>query len=238
MLKTLRREAVEKPWILGTLFGGLAVLFVFGMGWWGFGQAGRDIVADVGSRSLSLGEYQRAYQNTLNQYRSALGDRFSSEMEKQLNLRRVSLEQSINRLLWIQYAERLGLTVSDAELKRAIMDVPVFRQAGRFDPEYYKHLLASNQMRPEQFEKTIRDDILVERAQALVGDSVALTSEEIAQAQKIAAEKAGKNKSAPPDLPRLVQSRILAQKKSLAIEGFTTQLRKEYKVTIKPEYLS
>ena len=49
--------------------GFIAISFIVGMGWWGFGEQAGSVVATVGDLSISSDEFKRAYENTYRFYK-------------------------------------------------------------------------------------------------------------------------------------------------------------------------
>jgi hypothetical protein len=63
----------------------------------------------------------------------------------------------------LQEADRQGLVASDEEVRTKVREMPVFQKDGRFDPLHYKEVLKANNFSPGQFEKAIREDILLQQ---------------------------------------------------------------------------
>ena len=117
------------------------------MGWWGFGQEGGNVVASVGDQVVPLDEYRRAYENTYRFYKDKGQNDIKDEFLKQF-----VLEQLIDNRMWLHVAKEMGLTVSDEDLRKAIMQRTEFQKNGNFDPEAYRRLLSANRLTPASFE--------------------------------------------------------------------------------------
>ncbi len=223
LLKIIRKGAIENPWFFRLFMGALAVTFTLTMGWWGFEQTESNAVAKVDRASVSIEEYQRAYQNASNFYREIFQDKFDDK-----DLRKRVIDELVDRKLWLQEARRMKLVVSDEELKRSITELPGFQKEGKFDPELYRRILALEHYTPEGFERQHRDELLVEKVKALVKESVALTPSE--------EEEAKKSNPANPDPDRAV-SDLLFQKKQRALNAYTLALREKASINVKEELL-
>ncbi|HSA65734.1 MAG TPA: SurA N-terminal domain-containing protein, partial [Nitrospira sp.] len=147
MIKILRFANEKYPWFLAITIGFIAITFVVGMGWWGFGEQSGSVVATVGDQSISLDEFKRAYENTYRFYREKVPGEFKDETIKQY-----VVEQLVDHRVWLIAAHNMGLTVSDDDLRESILQIPEFQRNGRFDPEHYQRLLAANHMTPSIFE--------------------------------------------------------------------------------------
>ena len=224
MLKIMRRGAIENPWFYRIIMGGLAVAFMISMGWWGFSGSGEsNAVAQVDQAPISLDEYHRAYQNLSNVYREIFQDKYDDKL-----VRKQAIDQLVERKLWLKEAQRMNLTVSDAELRDSIVKLPGFQRDGKFDPEIYRRVLAFEHFTPEAFERQQREQLLIVKANALVKDAVALTPME--------AEEAKKSNPNNPDPDRAVAD-LLFQKKEKAVRAYALGLKNEASIHIKDEML-
>ena len=80
MIKILRFANEKYPWFLAIMMGFIAVSFIVGMGWWGFGEQSGSVVATVGDLPISLDEFKRAYENTYRFYKEKVpGDGVTDE---------------------------------------------------------------------------------------------------------------------------------------------------------------
>ena len=223
MLKIIRQGAIENVWFYRIIMISLAVAFLISMGWWGFQSSHENAVAKVDRASVSLEEYQRAYQNASNFYRQIFQDKYD---EKELRKRVV--DELVDHKLWLQEAKRMKLAVSDEELKRSITQLPGFQREGKFDPDLYRRILANEHYTPEGFERQQRDELLVDKAKTLVKESVALTPSE--------EEDAKKSNPSNPDPDRAV-SDLLFQKKQRALNAYTLALRQKASINVNEEFL-
>lgn len=223
LLKIIRKGAIENPWFFRLIMGGLAVAFTVTMGWVGFGNTEDHAIAKVDRASISIEEYQRAYQNASNFYREIFQDKFDDK-----DLRKRVIDELVDRKLWLQEARRMKLVVSDEELKRSITELPGFQKEGKFDPQLYRLVLAREHYTPEGFERQHREELLIEKVKTLVKESVALTPSE--------EEEAKKSNPANPD-PDRAASDLLFQKKQRALNAYTLALRQKAAINVKEELL-
>ena len=116
-----------------------------------------------------LKEYNHAYQNAIKQYRDALGSSFSEKMIEELKLGERVLDDLISKVLMMQEAKRLGLTVSDEELRGVdrIHSRP-FRWRANLIRRIYERALQLNRMSTEQFEQMQRENLILTKLVTLV----------------------------------------------------------------------
>ena len=91
------------------------------------------------------------------------------------------LQQLVNEQAMIAEADRLGMTVTDDEVRQRILAMPEFQLNGQFIGEaQYQAMLntARPPMTPGEFEAGLRRQLLVEKLRAVVTDWVAVTDAE------------------------------------------------------------
>ena len=185
MLDRMRRHKGWLKWSLALVV--LAFVFLYVPGF--MDQTGgvglpSDVIARVGEREISLLEFQQIYSRQLQAYRLESGGEISEEVLRSLGIDRQILQQMIDGHAALAEAERLGLEVSDAEVRERILTFPAFQIDGRFIGEAsYRQLLQQQRppLSPSQFEEEIRNEILVERLQAAVTGWVRVSDAEIAE---------------------------------------------------------
>ena len=172
MLKVLRENVKYLSWILWVIIA-LFVLFIFAD--FGAGLGGtRDTVswaAKVGSSTISRTEFQHSLRIMDNQYRRQFGEQYTSELAKQLQLPLRALDKAITDKILLREAERIGLKVSDAEVRDAILE-EFHDDQGRFvGQEQYTQVLQQNGYTVASFEEEIRQQLLKQKlASALRAD--------------------------------------------------------------------
>jgi peptidyl-prolyl cis-trans isomerase D len=128
---------------------------------------GNDGVATVDGKTITQQEWESAQRRQLDQARQMMGAQFDQKMfdtpeAKQAVLDQLVAERAINAEI-----VRDKLTVDDAALQKAILEIQAFRKEdGSFDMDRYKAALAAQGMTPEMFDQRMRHDLAV---QQLVG---------------------------------------------------------------------
>ena len=137
----------------------------------GAGAAPEDAIATVDGQPVLVGTYQRAYNNQLQNLRSAYGDQFDERMLQQMGIGQRLLQQLLDEEAVQAEARRLGIRVSDEEVKQRIMSIPAFQVNGQFmGSERYENFLRMQRppIRPAEFERDVRRQLISEKLQLLV----------------------------------------------------------------------
>jgi len=158
----------------------IVVVFMF----WGVGsfrnrQAA--VVASVNGMPITYDEYNRAYNDLIEQMNRQFGNNLNDEAIKMLQVKKQALDRVINRRLMLAEADRLGFRMSDQELVDTIQSIPAFQRDGKFDNNLYQRILNSLRMTPEGFERDQRDTILIEKLRAFVAGNVKVSDAEARQ---------------------------------------------------------
>jgi peptidyl-prolyl cis-trans isomerase D len=193
MLKVLRENVKYLSWILWVVIG-VFVLFVFvdfGGGVSGLGPA-QTTAARVGSHKVSLAEFQQQYRETEQRLRQLYGEAFTPEQARQLRLPLRVLDEMVNKQILLAEARGLGLAVTDAELREAILAVPVFKDdKGRFVGDAtYAEILKSNNRTVDLFESGLREELLLQKLNNALLANVWVSDQEVERAYRDQTEKA------------------------------------------------
>jgi hypothetical protein len=232
MIKTMRDASHNHPWLLKSIMGILAVAFVITMGWWGFGEQAGNAVASVGDLTVSRDEFRRAYENMYRFYKEKVPGEFKDETIKQY-----VIEQLVDNRLWLIAAKDMGITVSDADLREMIVQIPDFQKNGAFDPDLYQRLLAANHLTPAIFEAAQTKEILGNKARMVVRDSVALTPAEIAEGQALQARPQDSDPAKAATAKERILQDMLFQKQQRALVAYQESLKAKVPIKIHRELL-
>jgi len=176
MLNLLRQHA--RSWIIKFLLLLIVIVFIF-WGGYTYHDRDRDTIATVNDRAITIGEYNRAYDQLVEMYRRQLGEAFSADMIRQFNVRQQALEMLIERHLLLMAAQELGLTATVDEIRDQILQYPVFQTNGRFDEQQYRLVLQQSRMTPESFEQQLGQDLSLMKVEDFIRRRAMVTEEEI-----------------------------------------------------------
>jgi len=195
MLKVLRDNIKYLSWILWVVIG-LFVLFVFvdfgAGGLRGGGLGGGNWAAKVGGETVSMEDFADAYRAMDRQNRQRFGEQYTEELAKQMQLPLRAVQQLVSERIMIAEAHRLGLTVSDDEVRDTILKIPTFQDKdGNFSEENYTNAVQNGfQLPVVKFEREVRKDILLRKLENALAAGIYVSDDEVEQSYKGQVEKA------------------------------------------------
>lgn len=185
MLQTLRDKPIIRKVVLWTVL----VVMVLGIGI-GVTAVFEDLLTgdmtsttsgpwalQVGSETISTLAFQSELRNVA---RDVEAQGLGQLPDAQARTRFEAMRRLVRRSLETQEARRAGLDVSDQEVSDRITSLPSFQRDGRFiGRDEYTRLLASNDIDVNIFEQGIRDSVLVEKWEQLVGAGATVSDREV-----------------------------------------------------------
>src|SRR5438876_1801404 len=185
MLDRMRRQKRWLKWSLGLVCLAFVIFYIpdFLRGT-GADAASGDTIARVEGREITAGEFRRTYQAQLQAYRAAYGANMSEQLLKQLGIEQQILQQLVEERAALAEADRLGIQVSDEEVRRRILSMPAFQENGQFigEPRYQQLLrMQRPPMTPSEFEENVRRGLTVEKLRAAITDWLSVTANEVEQ---------------------------------------------------------
>lgn len=162
MLNTLRNSAGS--WFVKILLGILVLSFAV----WGVGdifrKVGREHLADIGGREISVAQFQRAYDNQISMRSNQIGRRLTSEEIRKMNIGEQVIDLLMNTAAIGIHADRLHLGITEAVVADSIKDNPAFQGAdGKFDAARFQQLLRENGLNEPRFVALQREDLVHEQ---------------------------------------------------------------------------
>jgi len=150
----------------------------------GADAASSDTVARVEGHEITGGDFRRTYQAQLQAYRAAYGGNMSEQLLKQLGIEQQILQQMVDEQAAIAEGARLGVTVSDEEVRQRIFATPAFQENGQFiGDQRYQQLLRMQRppMIPAEFEDGVRRSLTVEKLRSLLSGWLSIPDNELEQ---------------------------------------------------------
>ncbi len=141
-----------------------------------------DVLAQVGDQEITVGEFQTIFRRQLQSYQVQSGGEITADLLRSMGIDRQLLQQVIDEYAALQEAARLGVTVSDAEVREAIVSLPAFQQDGEFIGEAaYLQMLRMQQppMAPAEFEENVRRSLMLQRLQAALTDWITVSDDDV-----------------------------------------------------------
>jgi peptidyl-prolyl cis-trans isomerase D len=169
----------HKKYLIVTIW--ISTIAFIGAGFVGWGQydygdkAGA--VAKVGEISITQEELQKSYSGLFNQYNQLFGGKLDEKQAQAFGLQRQALKSLIDQALILNLAQNYSIKVSDEELLKLIQSQDSFHKDGAFNRELYEQLLKQNRITIQEYEKTIRRDLLIQKTLMLFAPSIGKAEE-------------------------------------------------------------
>jgi peptidyl-prolyl cis-trans isomerase D len=229
------------PIIIKVLLTVVTVTFVLTGGWLLGKEETTDYAAKVGRYKITMQQYEDSLYRMQEFYRRIYQGNMPEEVMKKLDLGKRAIEALVDKRMLLQEAEKEGISVSDREVADAVMENKSFQgDDGRFSKARYVEVLKANGMNPALFERSLREDLIVDKFKKMVKDSVYLSEDDVREAYK--KQLASQNKpfkeeefqAQKQNLWRI--QTLIEQEKALA--SFMAGLKDSYKVVINPRLLA
>jgi peptidyl-prolyl cis-trans isomerase D len=173
----MRKNA--KSWIVKLLFGIIIIVFVFFYGYSGTRNEKDTVLASVGDKKITIADYQEEYKNQLQFYRSIYQGQITDEMIRQMGLKQKALENLIDREILLQEAEKKNIQASPEEIRKSIMESPVFQENGAFSQKNYERALRYYGLSLADYEQSQGKGLIIKKLQDLVKSAARVSDKEI-----------------------------------------------------------
>lgn len=184
MLDHLRKHS--KSWIIKFILALMTVGLILFFGYSGLQKASKGSgvgdsasIAKVNGENIPEGQFQQAYEAQLKFYEQiAKGNVPPSLLQ---NLKTNVLKRLIDTLLMAQQARSVGLAVSNKELAQEITSNPNFQKEGGFHKKFYLEQFKPyyERINGKDYEDSLRQDILAEKFEKFIKDSVSVSEDEV-----------------------------------------------------------
>ncbi len=173
MLDGMRSGA--QSWAIKLAFGLIILVFIF----WGIGSntSSSGVVAKVNGEPITINEFQQSYTQMANEIKSVMPD-ITDEQLKAFALEQRVLQNLVIGKLFLSESKRLGLEISIAELRSALMGIPFFNdETGKFSQKIYEERLKAVGQTPAVFENSLRMDLLPQKFQEVLTSGISADPE-------------------------------------------------------------
>ncbi|MEY3953242.1 MAG: hypothetical protein RLZZ397_122 [Pseudomonadota bacterium] len=172
MFDFIRQHTKLMGFLLALLI--IPAFVLFGIGNYSSYQERSEAVAEVGSQTITREMWEQSHQREIERIRESIPGIDIKKLDT-AQARYATLLQMVNQQLLMEAANDMRITVSDGQLARNLLTLPVIanlRDAnGKLDSKAYADLLARQGMSPEMFEANVR----AEMSSQLVGNAVSQT---------------------------------------------------------------
>lgn len=156
-----KKYLVVTIWISTIAFVGAGFL---GWGAYDFNLNRSSSVAVVGDEKISYDEFNVRYNQIFNYYNQISNGSLNEESAKQLGIDSAALSSLIEDKLLLNFAKDLGLNSSEDEVVQILAKTPSFQNStGDFNKTMYYELLRANNITPKEYEKTLSNEIIINK---------------------------------------------------------------------------
>lgn len=142
------------------------------------------VIAEVNGEPIYANRFQYQSDRQIQMYVQVLKGNVPAPLQQQIQ--QGVLEQMIHSKLLAQSAKRMGLVISDRELAGMIYSDPSFQVDGRFNKrEYLARKEFYHKQTGEDYEESLKEEMLAERLEKSVMDSASLSPEQIQQEYRL-----------------------------------------------------
>jgi peptidyl-prolyl cis-trans isomerase D len=165
----------------------VATIAFIGAGFVGWGsydlssKAGN--VAKVGNVKISQTKLNLVYTSIYNQYNEAMQGTLDEKKAKEMGLVQQAFSRLATQAKILNFAQEVGIVVSDKEVVKRLQAIPSFTKDGQFNKEIYDAYLKSQRLKAKTFEATLREELIIQKTIALLNtESLPLEIEAISAA--------------------------------------------------------
>jgi len=228
MLKSMRKNLKSlAPVLWGVIIAFIISIFAV---WGGAGRLGEsrnsNTIATIGNKKISADTYIQNLRQRLEMFKKDYKE-LDANFIQQLNIPQQVLEQIIQRTILSQKAKELGIRASDEEISEKVKSFPVFQKDGKFVGfEEYKQILDYNRISASEFEKSLINDIIVQKIILVLTAGIAVSEKELWENYKKT------NESAQLEYIMIEKSKMELKEEpgSIELRKFFTENREKYEV--------
>jgi peptidyl-prolyl cis-trans isomerase D len=144
----------------------------------------------VGEKRITRRDHELMVSNMVRFYQNIYKEMSAGEIEKRFDIRKSALDSLIARQVALDEAVKMGLTVSDDELRQKIVSNPAFQRDGVFDRSLYLQIVDAMSQTPDQFEASLKVDLLAQKVEQIVKQGVKVSEDEVREEFRRTSEKA------------------------------------------------
>ncbi len=164
----------HKKYLVVTIW--ISTIAFVGAGFVGWGtysfNASNSWVAKVGNTKITQDDFQQEYSRLFAIYNQLTGGNLSQKDAQTMGIHTQTIDNLIRTTLMLNYARDLGLYVSDERVAIEITKENQFYENGHFSEKKYRNILEANNLRPSDYEESIRKFLLLQDLYSLFKVSV------------------------------------------------------------------
>ena len=140
---------------------------------------------------IDAAEFRQRLEKARVRARDEQGDKFDAKAFESVENKRKILDELIDEQVMRLSADDAGIVVSDAEVRRAIQEIPDFQVDGKFNADRYQMLLAAQSppQSPREFESKVRDNLQYGLIPSRLAQSAFMTDSEVDRVMRLLGER-------------------------------------------------
>jgi len=156
-----------------------------GWGSYSFGSKAGN-VAKVGDIEIKQARLNMVYSSLYNQYNNAMQGKLDDKKAKEMGLIQQAFGRIATQAKILNFANDVGIIVSDAEVVKRLENLPSFQKEGVFNREIYDGYLRNQRLKANVFEDTLREELIIQKTIDLLSvEALALEKEAISAAMNV-----------------------------------------------------
>ena len=183
MLNVMREKFKYLSWVLWLVVGVFVIYLIpnFDPSFGNDQSNNTREAAKVGDGVVSMAEFQAQYQQLEQQFRDLYGERFTPAVAKQMKLPIQALDRAIGQRILAQEAAERGLTASDEEVRRTVLNIPGLKdESGAWiGEERYRQVLQANGRSVNDFERSLREELSIQKLTSSLQAATSITDAEL-----------------------------------------------------------
>ncbi len=150
------------------------------VGWGSYDLSSRvGNIAKVGDISISQKKLNVVYSNLYNQYNQQMQGKLDEATAKQMGLVQQAFSTLALQAKILNFAKENGIIVSDAEVAQKLKEIPIFQNKNVFNKEIFDRFVASQRMTAQEFEESLREDLIITKTFGLLSSDLLPFEEKI-----------------------------------------------------------
>jgi peptidyl-prolyl cis-trans isomerase D len=183
MLQAIKERA--QGWVAWAIVILISIPFAL----WGIqsylGVGAEPVVATVDGAKITERQLDQNVQRSRMQLRERLGAAYNPDLFESAQLRGQVLDRMIRDLVLLESSYAMGLRVSDAAVRAAILAEPAFQGDGVFDKDTYERVLRLQGFTPAAYEEELRRGLLSTQLARALTESAFATAAEVTLATRL-----------------------------------------------------
>ncbi len=153
-------------------------------------QTSPSILVTVNGEDIPYREFQRLFSRQLEMYDQMFGANANQgKMREQLvnMVDRQVASGLVMRKILAQQADKVGIVIGNTEILENLKKNEAFQDPGvkKFSPKTYQRVLEANDLKPNSYEASLKEEFAAERMRHLIESAVAVTASEVSDIYRL-----------------------------------------------------